>query len=95
MNFHPSGKLSLSADVLSQEVKGETVLLDLASEQYFGLDDVGTRVWQLLGEGKSLDELLCILLEEYDVERERLESDISDLLSRLIAAGLVALESET
>jgi len=95
LQFNSSKKVILSADVLSQEVKGETVLLDLASEQYFGLDDVGTRVWQLLGEGKSLDELLFILLEEYDVERERLESDITDLLSRLIAAGLVSLESET
>ncbi|MBT6125779.1 MAG: PqqD family protein, partial [Halieaceae bacterium] len=40
--------VTLSPDVISQEVSGETVLLDLNSEHYFGLDEVGTRIWQLI-----------------------------------------------
>ena len=82
---------TVSKDVLFQEVSGETVLLDLASEQYFGLDEVGTRVWQLLNEGQSLDAMLEVLLEEYEVERERLEGDVRALLESLIEAGLVEL----
>ena len=39
-------KIQISPDVLSQEVNGETVLLDLEGESYFGLNEVGTRVWQ-------------------------------------------------
>ena len=80
---------TVSKDVLFQEVSGETVLLDLASEQYFGLDEVGTRVWQLLKEGQSLDAMLEVLLEEYEVERERLEADVRALLESLIEAGLI------
>ena len=80
---------TVSKDVLFQEVSGETVLLDLASEQYFGLDEVGTRVWQLLNEGQSLDAMLEVLLEEYEVQRERLEEDVRALLESLIEAGLV------
>ena len=49
-------RIEISEDVLFQEVGGETVLLDLASEQYFGLDAVGTRIWQLLGEGADREE---------------------------------------
>ena len=80
---------SVSKDVLFQEVSGETVLLDLASEQYFGLDEVGTRVWQLLNEGKSLGGMIEVLLEEYEVEREQLEGDVRALLESLLEAGLV------
>jgi hypothetical protein len=78
-----------SSDVLFQEVGGETVLLDLASEQYFGLDKVGTRIWQLLNEGLGPEEMVDTLLDEYEVERERLEADVRELLGSLLEAGLI------
>lgn len=81
----------ISKDVLAQELAGETVLLDLASENYFGLDAVGTRVWQLLNEGKPESVLVDTLLNEYEVEREVLEKDISELLNRLNEAGLIEI----
>ena len=82
---------TVSKDVLFQEVSGETVLLDLASEQYFGLDEVGTRVWQLVNEGKSLGGMIEVLLEEYEVEPEQLEGDVRALLESLLEAGLVEM----
>ena len=84
-------KITISQEVLAQELAGETVLLDLASESYFGLDTVGTRVWQLLHEGKGQAELVEILLNEYEVERETLEKDIAELLDRLGEAGLITI----
>ena len=84
--------ISVSSDVLEQELAGETVLLDLASESYFGLDAVGTRVWQLLQSGADHSELIDTLLEEYEVERDTLEKDITDLLQRLAEAGLITVE---
>jgi hypothetical protein len=78
-----------SRDVLFQEVGGETVLLDLASEQYFGLDEVGTRIWQLLNEGLGPGDMVDTLLDEYEVERERLEADVRELLGSLLDAGLI------
>ena len=85
-------KISISKDVLAQELAGETVLLDLASESYFGLDAVGTRVWQLLQSGAGQAELIDTLLDEYEVERNTLEEDITDLLQRLAEAGLITVE---
>ncbi len=84
--------ISISSDVLGQELDGETVLLDLASESYFGLDAVGTRVWQLLQSGAGHAELIDTLLNEYEVERATLEKDITDLLQRLAEAGLITVE---
>jgi hypothetical protein len=85
-------RVTISDDVLAQELAGETVLLDLASESYFGLDQVGTRVWQLLQTGASQAELMDQLLDEYDVEREILEQDVTELLERLTEAGLISVD---
>ena len=82
-------KIEISEDVLFQEVSGETVLLDLASEQYFGLDSVGTRIWALLNEGAGADAVVDTLLGEYEVERATLAADVDELLARLAEAGLI------
>ena len=91
MNIDGDTKFAVSGDVLFQEVSGETVLLDLNSESYFGLDEVGTRVWQLLSGGNSVAAMLDVLLNEYDVEREQLEMDVEELLNSLIEAGLITV----
>jgi hypothetical protein len=84
--------ISLSPDVISQEVSGETVLLDLQSENYFGLDEVGTRIWQLIGETGDLEAVYKTLLGEYEVSEERLLRDLDALLGEIAALGLVKLE---
>jgi len=87
-------KISISEDALSQEVNGETVILDLKSESYFGLDQVGTRIWQLLQEHNDTQPVLETMLTEYDVEPAQLKSDIDELLEKLCEAGLVNLVPE-
>ena len=82
-------KYQLSPDVLSQEVHGETVLLDLAGETYFGLNEVGTRIWQLLKQNHGFEDMLEVLEQEFDVSHERLQADVAQLMEDLIAAGVV------
>ena len=77
---------------MSQEVNGETVILDLKSEQYFGLDETGTRIWQLLNEFRGLQEIFDTMMEEYDVEEGQLETDIKNLLAEMVANGLITLK---
>ena len=86
-------KITISKEALSQEVNGETVILDLQSESYFGLDEVGTRIWQLLQEEKDLQKVFDALLQEYDVEAEQLEQDLIELVDKLIEAGLAVTNS--
>ena len=84
--------ITVSPDVISQEVSGETVLLDLNSENYFGLDEVGTRIWQLIKETNDLQAIYSTLLEEYDVSEDRLQQDLDTLLAEVTGLGLVTLE---
>ena len=91
MKFQTTDRFNISEEVLSQEVNGETVLLDLEGESYFGLNEVGTRIWQLLQSEHSVAGMVDTLSGEYDVSREQLESDVSDLLRKLTEAGLVSL----
>jgi hypothetical protein len=83
--------IKISNQVLSREIDGETVLLDLASESFFGLDEVSTRVWQLLREGQGKAALIETLLGEYDVTRDVLVQDVDELLARLKDEGLIEL----
>ena len=92
MDMKPSDRVIISPQVLSQEVDGETVLLDLRSDFYFGLDEVGTRVWQLLQSGLSLQELIDRMAVEYEVRRETLEADVGELLNKLLDAQLVSVD---
>lgn len=85
-------KLKISPEVHSQEVGGETVLLDLNSESYFGLDEVGTRVWQLLQESEDMQSVFETILTEYDVKEEQLRKDLKVLVEKLLEAGLVEIE---
>jgi hypothetical protein len=89
MKFQLADRFKISNEVLSQEVNGETVLLDLDGESYFGLNEVGTRIWQLIQSEQTVDETLRALSDEYDVSRGQLENDVSELLDKLTDAGLV------
>ena len=81
-----------SDQVLFQNLDGEAVLLDLASETYFGLNEVGTRVWQLLESATALGEVHRSLCEEYDADALRIEQDLLDLVGKLADAGLVTVQ---
>ena len=82
--------LAPSNDVLVQELAGEAVLLDLDSANYFGLNEVGTRVWQILVEHGSPEKAVEILLDEYEVDEEILREDITMLVSGFLESGLMA-----
>lgn len=94
MQFQVTDRFSKCDDVLSQEVLGETILLNLEGETYFGLNEVGTRIWQLIQSGQNIAETLQALSDEYDVGMEQLESDVDKLLINLTEAGLVNLLSD-
>ena len=81
-----------SDDALFQEVGGEAVLLDLASERYFGLDPVGTRIWTLLADDDRLQSICDTLCAEYDAEPARIRDDLLALVTQLAEAGLVKVD---
>jgi hypothetical protein len=78
-------------DVLFQVLQGEAVLLNLASGMYFGLDAVGTRIWQLLGEHERLADVARLIVSEFDVTEERCVEDLLSLVAKLKSHELVTI----
>jgi hypothetical protein len=82
-------RASVPADVLIQELQGESVLLHVGTGRYYGLDDVGTRMWAALTTSESLQAAYDTLLAEYDVDGQRLEGDLQSLVGKLVEHGLL------
>jgi len=85
----PTKRIVVQPDVLVNVIDGESVLLNLKSESYFGLDEVGTRMWQVLTDSGSIQAAYETLLAEYEVEPEKLRQDLERLIEQLVAHGLL------
>ena len=84
-----TGRLRVSDDVVFRELDGEAVILNLESGTYFGLDEVGTRFWQLIEQDERIDTALATLEEEFEVTVEVLRADIERLVLALVGKGLM------
>jgi len=82
-------RANVPAHVLVRFLDRECVLLNLDTERYFGLDETGTRMWQLITTASNMDAAVQALLAEYDVEADLLKANLSELMSRLVENGLL------
>jgi hypothetical protein len=87
--------ITIPPQVMTRTVGDEVVILDLATGTYFGLDPVGARMWELMAEGKTLAEVCGVMLDEYEVAREELETDALRLADELAAQRLISAGSES
>ena len=94
---HPTlaSVVRIKENVLFQESDGESVLLNLTSGVYFGLDALGTRIWQLLSDYEVLAEIAGAIVVEYDVSEERCAADLIALVAALEQNGLVTVSERT
>jgi len=84
-------KVNFSDSLFVQEIDDELVLLDMQSENYFGLDAVASDIWRLLQEGKTLQETEEALLKIYDVDPQQLHADLQAFVEKLLENGLAML----
>ena len=89
MELTPTQRIAVPKDVLVSQIGGETVLLNLVTERYFGLDDIGTRMWVALTTSDSVQAACELLLDEYNVARDQLWHDLLDLVEQLRSRGLI------
>ncbi len=82
----------ISEDAIFRELDGEAVILQLESGTYFGLDVVGTRLWQLIDQHARLRPVFEAAVEEFDVEPAVLERDLLQLVADLQARRLVVVD---
>lgn len=76
-------------DVLHREVQNDTVILHAATNTYLSLNGTAGRIWQLFGEGKSTDEVVAVMEEEFDAPADVLAADVSTTLTDLLDRGLL------
>ena len=81
-------------DQVSSDLAGEAVILHLNSGVYYGVNEVGARIWNSIQQQKTVNDLQGMLLEEYEVEPEQLRSDTLPLLQQLAAEGLIEVKNE-
>jgi hypothetical protein len=86
-------KVTVPSHVLVRLLDKEAVLLNLESERYFGLDETGTRMWELTTAAPTIQTAYEQLLDEYDVEADTLRENLSELLDKLTENGLLTLTS--
>ncbi|WP_420326837.1 PqqD family protein [Mameliella sp.] len=79
-------------EVVSTATGDEIVLLSFRTDTYYGLNPVGARMWDLLGQGASVDTLCATLLGEYDVPEDVLRQDIRAVMSDLDAQSLIVAQ---
>jgi hypothetical protein len=91
MDLTLNDSIVVSEDVLFRELDDEAVLLNLKTGIYFGLNPLGTRIWQLIVEERSLARVLEKVLHEYDVGRSVLETDLLALGRQLCSSGLAEI----
>jgi hypothetical protein len=74
-------------------IGGETVLIAMTPSRYFGLDEVGARIWQLVQEPTTVADIRDVLMREYDVTEDRCEQDLIGLLSQMLRNDLIEIRS--
>lgn len=80
----PQGRqVTFSSNVLFREVDGEAVLLDAGSGVYFGLDKLGTAIWNYLKEKKGFEEIVRAITQEFDVSQEQCREDLKNFIQKL------------
>jgi Coenzyme PQQ synthesis protein D (PqqD) len=84
-----SNRVVVPAHVLVRHLDGESVLLNLETEKYFGLDATGTRMWELVTNAPSIESAYGTLAREFEVEPDILRNHLAELLGQLVENGLL------
>jgi hypothetical protein len=84
----------IAKDAVSCQLGDETAILNVHSGEYYGLDEVGTSVWKMIGQSVTVAEIVREISSEYDVDPAQCEGDLISLIGKLVVHGLVEISDE-
>ncbi len=93
-SIHQHSTVVVVPDQVSSNIGDESVILQLDSGVYYGLNAVGTRIWSLMQTPVEVSAIRDTLIEEFDVEPQRCEDELLTLLNDMAAAGLIRVSDE-
>jgi hypothetical protein len=79
-------------DVVSCDLDGEAAILNIKDGVYYGLDPIGAKIWNLIQKPILIDNVLKVIMDEYDVDKDRCKNDVLELVEKLIDNGLVKID---
>lgn len=85
--------VAAAPEQISSDLGGEVVILHLKKGVYYGLDEVGARIWELIQEPRTVGYVQEVLMAEYDVEAECCERDLLDILKHLASEDLITVDN--
>jgi len=85
----PDSRPRVREKILKERASGTTILFDVEEGQYYALDEVGARVWELCDGSRSVAEVITLLCQEYDAPVDTIEADVQELLGDLANEKLV------
>lgn len=93
MSIEFSSVVRQSEDQVSAEVDGEVVMMSVERGNYYGLDEVGSHVWDLIEKPTTVAAVCDAVMAEFDVERATCEGDVLKFLEELTEQGLIQIEA--
>lgn len=88
-----ASKTTIPNHVIFHEIDGEAAILNLETELYHSLDEIGSRMWRYLGRGNAIVKVVNSLLDEFEVSEDKLKTDVINLAETLVKAGLLHIEN--
>ncbi len=92
INISAESVVSQIEEIVASDIDDEKVMMSVEKGQYYGLDPIGSRVWELIEKPVKVSELIDALLPKYDVDRETCERDVLAFLEELHKDGILQVE---
>jgi hypothetical protein len=84
--------ISQIEEIVASDIDGETVMMSIENGKYYGMDDIGSRIWELIEKPIKVSDLIATLLEKFDVDRETCERDVPKFLNELNEDKILAVK---
>ncbi|MFN8579069.1 MAG: lasso peptide biosynthesis PqqD family chaperone [Candidatus Sericytochromatia bacterium] len=91
-NISLSSNIIKNDSLVASELDDGLVMMSLENSSYYGLDPIGKRVWEILEEKTSVENLISKLIEEYDISKDECQKDILELLNSFAKENLIIVE---
>ena len=92
MEIKGNSTIKKSDSFIASDIDGQAVMMSIENSKYFGMDEVGTSIWNLLDKNPSFEELISDLIAEYEIDKETCENDTRVFLERLLQYKLIEIQ---
>ena len=91
MNIEITDIYVRNGDQVTAKVDDEVVMMSMQQGEYYGLDSIGSRIWELFAKPNSVENIIGTLMQEYDVDRKTCEKDVQEFIQKLVDKGLLKI----